>query len=285
METYILTILVLIVVNIIAAISLNLINGITGQFSLGHAGFMAVGAYASAIIVKNYDMPIEMGIMFGAVFAAAAGFAVGFPVLRLKGDYLAIVTLGFGEIIRIVINNLRITGGASGFPGIAGLKGILGNTEAVILCILSIIVIRNIIKSSDGRAFISIREDEIAAESMGINITKYKVLAFVIGAFFAGIAGAIYGHSIQFLDPKDFDLFRSVDILLMVVLGGMGSLSGSVIAAVILTILSEMLRGLGEYRMIFYSLMLIILMLARPNGIFGKRELSDLLPFKKRGVE
>lgn len=280
MEQYIIQIVIFMAINIILAVSLNLINGITGQFSLGHAGFMAVGAYASAILAKNYSLPILLTILIGAILAGMVGVLIGFPVLRLKGDYLAIVTLGFGEIIRVIILNMKITGGAKGLPGIPGGVTLL---VSYFFALITVVVILNIMNSTDGRAFLAIREDEIAAEAMGINITLYKVLAFAIGAFFAGIAGGLYAHFYQFLKPDSFNLYKTVDILLMVVLGGMGSVTGSILAAIILTIIPELLRSFAEYRMIAYSLTLIILMLARPNGIFGKKEITDIISFKKRG--
>ncbi|OQY08126.1 MAG: branched-chain amino acid ABC transporter permease [Fusobacteriia bacterium 4572_132] len=280
MEQYIIQIVIFMAINIMLAVSLNLINGITGQFSLGHAGFMAVGAYASAILAKNYSLPILLTILIGAILAGMVGVLIGFPVLRLKGDYLAIVTLGFGEIIRVIILNMKITGGAKGLPGIPGGVTLL---VSYFFALITVVVILNIMNSTDGRAFLAIREDEIAAEAMGINITLYKVLAFAIGAFFAGIAGGLYAHFYQFLKPDSFNLYKTVDILLMVVLGGMGSVTGSILAAIILTIIPELLRSFAEYRMIAYSLTLIILMLARPNGIFGKKEITDIISFKKRG--
>ncbi|BDU49463.1 branched-chain amino acid ABC transporter permease [Haliovirga abyssi] len=281
MEVYITQILIIIAINIILAVSLNLINGMTGQFSLGHAGFMAVGAYTSAVLAKTYGVNILLAILVGAAVAGVVGFIIGFPVLRLKGDYLAIVTLGFGEIIRVIILNMKITGGAKGLPGIpGGINLLISYTFAI----ATVIIIRNIMLSSEGRAFLSIREDEIAAEAMGVNITRYKVLAFIIGAFFAGIAGGVYAHFYQFLKPDSFNIFKTVDILLMVVLGGMGSITGSIIAAIILTIVPELLRGFSEYRMVVYSLTLIILMIARPDGILGKKEITDIISFKKRGA-
>lgn len=290
MSDYMIIVITTIFINIILAVSLNMINGMTGQFSLGHAGFMAVGAYISAIFVKEFHMSILVGVLFAVIFAAIVGFAVGFPVLRLKGDYLAIVTLGFGEIIRVIIQQMKITGGARGLYGIPSIAGVSGFSSYYGLiaiagaAVITVIIIRNIMVSSEGRAFISIREDEIAAESMGINLTKYKVLSFVIGAGFAGAAGALYAHTFNTITPSIFNMYKTVDILLMVVLGGMGSLTGSIFAAVALTIVSELLRGFSEYRMIIYSLLLIVLMLIRPNGILGKKELSDIIKFKKRGA-
>jgi len=276
-------------INIILAVSLNLITGFTGQFSLGHAGFMSIGAYACALITLR--MPTMTGfitgIIAGAVAAAIIGFFVGLPTLRLRGDYLAIATLGMSEIIRIIFLNLEITNGA------AGLNGIPQYVNWVWLFIFTagtVLVITNFLKSSHGRACVSIREDETAAEAMGINITKYKVTAFVIGAFCAGIAGALYASYFYFIKPDLFGFLKSVDVLVIVVLGGLGSISGSVIAAILLAVISSFLQSFAEVRMIIYALALIIIMIFRPQGLMGSREISlrvfDKLgsAFKKRRV-
>ena len=268
-------------INIILAVSLNLVTGFTGQFSLGHAGFMSIGAYVCAIV--NLQMNSTVGFLFGtfagALVAALVGILVGIPTLRLKGDYLAIATLGMAEIIRVVFLNMEITNGA------AGLNGIPRFTNWLWLFVFtagSIILINNFIKSSHGRACISIREDEIAAESMGINTTKYKVMAFAIGAFFAGIAGALYSSYFFFVKPDIFGFLRSIDILVIVVLGGMGSLTGSVIAAVVLAVISTLLQQLTAVRMIVYAALLVLIMIFRPQGIMGTREITDLLKFIPR---
>jgi len=265
----------LICINIILAVSLNLITGFTGQFSLGHAGFMSIGAYSCALILIEYPTVWGFlgGLLTGGLAAAAAGFLIGLPTLRLKGDYLAIATLGMAEIIRVVFLNLEITGGAS---GLASIPRIANWWWLFIFAVLSIVLINNFIKSSLGRACISIREDEIAAESMGINSTKYKVMAFAFGAFFAGIAGGLYASYFFFLKPNIFGFMKSIDVLVLVVLGGLGSLSGSVIAAVLLTILTTWLQQFTEVRMIVYALMLIIIMIFRPQGLMGSVEITDL---------
>ncbi|MFD0047908.1 branched-chain amino acid ABC transporter permease [Actinomycetes bacterium NPDC127524] len=263
-------------INIILAVSLHLIIGITGQFSIGHAGFLAVGAYGSAVISMKLEMPFFAALIVGGLVAALAGMLIGIPSLRLKGDYLAIATLGFGEIVRIIFLNIDYIGGASGmqvshyttWPWVFG-------------CVLvTIIVIRNFTNSTHGRACISVREDETAADAMGINTTYYKVIAFVIGSFFAGIAGALWAHNFYIIQPSNFGFLKSFDILIFVVLGGLGSLSGAVIAAILLTIISTFLQDYPETRMIIYSLVLIIMMLYRPQGLMGTRELTSY--FKKR---
>ncbi len=287
---YVNEIIVIISINIILAVSLNFINGVAGQFSLGHAGFMAVGAYVSAILAGTYDLNIYIAMLLGAVMAGVVGMLIGFPVLRLRGDYLAIVTLGFGEVIRLLIRNIdftvgkTITGGASGLKGIPKIRGAELILLAILLVLLTILVLKHIAESSEGRALISLREDEIASEAMGVNTSYYKLLAFIVGSFFAGLAGALYAHQRGFLDTNNFDLFKTVDILLMIVIGGLGSLSGAIFGAVILTIISEMMRGFSEYRMIVYSVILVALMLIRPKGIFGKTEIWDLLKKKKKGA-
>jgi branched-chain amino acid transport system permease protein len=258
-------------INIILAVSLNLINGITGQFSLGHAGFMAIGAYVSALISIHLKWPLYLALICGGLAAAFLGIVIGLPTLRLKGDYLAIATLGMGEIIRVVLLNLDITKGARGLTGIPRTTSIY---LVELVAFITIIFMVNLMRSTHGRALLSIREDEIAAEAMGINVTYYKVFAFATGAFFAGVAGGLFAHLMGYIAPKNFDFMRSIEILVMVVLGGLGSITGSVIATIVLTILPEALRGFAEYRMVLYSALLIVIMLFRPQGLMGTRELQ-----------
>jgi len=292
-------VMLLILTNVVLATSLNLVNGFTGQFSLGHAGFMAVGAYTSAWLVTRPELavlpdylsflllPIAAGLL-----AAVAGYIVGLPSLRLRGDYLAIVTLGFGEIIRVILLNSDAVGGARGLYGIPSTAAVpsIGMSEFVaqfsvasIWTVITFVTLWRIVHSAKGRAFLSVREDEIAAEAMGINITQTKVRAFVISAFFAGVGGALFAHSVKYLNPATFTFTKSVDIIIMIVLGGMGSFTGSVIAAAIITVLPEMvLRELQQItgvdlRMVIYSLMLILFMILRPSGILGTREGTDIL--------
>ncbi|MDI6870065.1 MAG: branched-chain amino acid ABC transporter permease [Bacillota bacterium] len=265
-------ILILVMVNVILAVSLNLINGITGQFSIGHAGFMAVGAYVSALLSIHLRWPFAAVLVAGMAAAAVMGVVVGIPTLRLKGDYLAIATLGFGEIIRVVIVNLDITGGPRGLPGIPPKTGFF---VAEALAALTILVISNLINSAHGRAMLAVREDEVAAETMGVNATRYKVTAFVVGAAFAGLAGGLYAHYMMFIDPKSFSFFKSVEVLVMVVLGGLGSVTGSILSAAVLTYLPEMLRQFAMLRMVIYSMLLIVMMLVRPQGLLGTWEVSQ----------
>lgn len=264
-------------INIMLATSLHLIIGITGQFSIGHAGFLAVGAYASAVMTMKLELPFIIAVLTGGVIAAVAGMVIGIPSLRLKGDYLAIATLGFGEIVRIVLLNIEYVGGASGMQ-----VSHLTTWPWVFACvIITVLVIRNFTNSTHGRACISVREDETAADAMGINTTYYKVAAFVIGAFFAGIAGSLYAHNFYIIQPSNFGFLKSFDILIFVVLGGLGSLSGSVLAAILLTIVTTFLQDYPETRMIIYSLVLILMMIFRPQGLMGTKEITSLFTHKK----
>ncbi len=263
-----------IAINIILAVSLNLINGHTGQFSLGHAGFMAVGGYTAAkltlslqAVVPVWAHPILFGgaLLLGGIAAALAGFAVGVPSLRLRGDYLAIVTLGFGEIIRVIFQTTEFFGAATGLPGIANWTNFGWGWS---LAAVTVFVVACLVNSTYGRGFIATHDDEVAASAMGINPVRYKVTAFVIGAFFAGIAGGLFAHHKRFLSPTSFDFMKSIDIVVMVILGGMGRTPGVIAAAIILTTLPEALRTFAEYRMIIYSLLIIGLMILRPQGLF-----------------
>ncbi|MBE1555582.1 branched-chain amino acid ABC transporter permease [Sporosarcina limicola] len=264
-------ILIFMSINIILAVSLHLIIGITGQFSLGHAGFLAVGAYISAIVTMKLDLPFPVAILLAGIMATLAGLVVGIPSLRLRGDYLAIATLGFAEIIRIIFLNIDYVGGAAGMQ----VTHMTTWTYAFVCLFVTILVIVNFTNSRHGRACISVRENEIAADAMGINTTYYKVMAFAIGAFFAGVAGALYAHNFYIIQPQNFGFLKSIDILVYVVLGGLGSLSGAVVATVLLTIVSTFLQDYPETRMIIYSLVLIIVMLYRPKGLMGTMEITD----------
>lgn len=278
LDDYALNILVLAGINIILAVSLNLVNGHTGQFSLGHAGFMAAGAYtASMVTLALAPAAAEAGpwvsqilflgaLLLGGLFAAFCGFLVGVPSLRLRGDYLAIVTLGFGEIIRVVIQNTNTLGGARGLEGIPMFTNLFWTFG---IASATIYVVAALVNSTYGRGFIAVRDDEIAAEAMGIDTTKYKVTAFVVAAFFAGLAGGLYAHFISFIAPEGFNFLKSVDVVVMVILGGMGSTPGVVAAAILLTLLNELLRDFEQYRMIVFSLLLIAMMILRPQGLLG----------------
>ncbi|SHF09799.1 branched-chain amino acid ABC transporter permease [Alkalibacter saccharofermentans] len=271
-------IIVFICINVIVASSLNLTLGFLGQLALGHAGFMAVGAYSSALLsigMRGMELPVIMhlgvALLFGGIMSGVIGYLIGLPALRLRGDYLAIITLGFGEIIRVVINNIRFTGGAQGLTGIPRLANF---TNAYWITVAVLAILFALIKSRHGRAIMSIREDEIAAEAVGIKTTQYKAIGFTISAFFAGIGGGLFAHYMAYLDPAIFNFMKSVEIVVIVVLGGMGSLTGTILAAGVLTSLPEVLRGFSEYRLLIYSFVLVVMMIFRPQGIFGTAEFS-----------
>lgn len=296
---YILHIINVSLIYVILTVSLNLINGFTGQFSIGHMGFAAVGAYISGILTTlvwkikpdnlfNYILFI-IAMLIGGVCAMGIGYLIGLPTLRLRGDYLAIVTLGFGEIIRTIINNVDYVGGPRGLLGIPKFSNF---TIIFFITLLSVIVMRNIVFSTHGRAFKSIREDPIASELVGVNTTKYKVMIFTVASFFSGIAGALLCHLLQIAHPTQFGFMGTILVLVMVYAGGMGSISGSIIAAFGLTFMSEGLRlvlrklddmtptvQIGiEWRMVIYALLLILIMLFRTEGLMGKREIKILVP-------
>ncbi|MBI5266984.1 MAG: branched-chain amino acid ABC transporter permease [candidate division Zixibacteria bacterium] len=272
---YYYTVIIYIGVNIILASSLNLINGFAGQFSLGHAGFMAIGAYTSAYCTQTFQAQPDtlsgnvlflIALLIAGLVAAVFGVLVGIPSLRLKGDYLAIVTLGFGEIIRVIIQNLDFLGGARGFTGIPEITNF-----AWVFCLAAVLIfmIANLVRSTYGKGFLAVADDEISAEAMGINSTYYKVVAFVTGAFFAGMAGGLYAHFVTYVNPAQFGFIKSIELVVMVIVGGMGNTIGVILAAALLTILPEALRPIAQYRMVIYSLMLVIIMITRPQGLFG----------------
>jgi branched-chain amino acid transport system permease protein len=288
-------------VGVMFAVSLNLINGITGQFSLGHMGFAAVGAYTSGTLTTLIwklnphhmgDMPqFILAIVAGGFAAAIAGFLIGFPSLRLKGDYLAIVTLGFGEIIRTILNNIPYVGGPRGLLGVPKFSSF----HVIFLFTLgTVILIRNLVQSSIGRSMLSIRENELASELAGVNTTKYKVMGFVIGAFFAGMGGGLLAHLLQLAHPTQYGFYASALILIMIYVGGIGSMTGSIIAAFSLTFLTEGLRvgidkvrelGLpigSEWTMVIYAVLLILIMLFKTEGIMGMRESRILIIEEKK---
>jgi branched-chain amino acid transport system permease protein len=280
-DPYYLDVMTGIGINVILAVSLNLVNGYTGQFSLGHAGFMSVGAYFAAgvslflapkFLGESGGTVLQQGLAFvgallaGGLCAALAGLFVGVPSLRLKGDYLALVTLGFGEIIRVLFQNFEQFGGALGLNGIPAYTTIFWVLAFVAI---TVFVVTCLVNSTYGRGFIATHDDEVASAAVGLNTTNYKIVAFVIGAFFAGIAGGLYGHFKLTITPTGFDFTKSIEIVVMVILGGMGNTLGVILAAILLTLLPELLRPIAEYRMIIYSLLLVVLMLVRPQGLFN----------------
>lgn len=281
-DDYYLDIMLNVGINIILAVSLNLVNGHTGQFSLGHAAFMAVGAYGSSIVTLEMGASLLrvfgggglavtatflLALLVGGACAALCGWIVGVPSLRLRGDYLAIVTLGFNEIIRVVLQNTKADGP---FGGALGLKGIEPYTTffwVFGIAAVAIYTVSALVNSTYGRGFLAVRDDEIAAESMGVNTVRYKVIAFVTGSFFAGLAGGLYAHLRTTISPEGFNFLKSVDVVVMVILGGMGSTVGVIVAAIVLTVLNEFLRDFEQYRMIVFSLLLIVMMIVRPQGL------------------
>jgi|UniRef100_A0A7V3RGJ2 branched-chain amino acid transport system permease protein len=272
----------------ISAIGLNLIYGYTGQFSLGHAAFYGIGAYCSALVTKSLHnlgfLSFIIGLLSSVILVAIIALIIGLPILRLKSDYLGIATLGFGIIVKVLFDNADTV-----IPALGGSRGMLGIprytnfTLTFMFFIGSIIIIRNLIFSDFGRSFISIREDEIASECTGVNTTKYKTMGFVFGSIFAGVAGVLYAHLYSFLHPSNFDFLKSIDVLLIVVLGGLGSISGTIIAAIAWTFILEGLRvilpgQILDWRLVIYPLILIIIMLVKPMGIGSGREFKFLRP-------
>ena len=272
-NAYLQATMVTICVNIMLAVSLNLVTGFTGQVSLGHAGFMAIGAYSTGLITMAIPTVwgFVLGLATGAVLAAMVGFLIGLPTLRLRGDYLAIATLGMAEIIRVLLLNMGFTNGAA---GLSGIPQFVNWSWLFVLTVGTVVLITNFLNSRHGRDCIAVREDEIAAESIGVRSTRVKTLAFMTGAFFGAVAGGVYASYFYFLKPDLFGFMQSINILVIVVLGGLGSVSGSIIAAVLLAIVSTLLQPFPEIRMILYSLVLVVLMVFRPQGIMGSRELS-----------
>ena len=289
MPPYLLQVLCLAGINIILAVSLNLINGFTGQFSIGHAGFMAIGAYSSAYFTVAFgdrvraaasvlppswqeSLVLLAALSIGAVLASIAGFFVGVPSLRLRGDYLAIVTLGFGEIIRVFILNIDAVGGARGYSGIPKLANFFWIYGFAALTILAV---HRIVHSSFGRTLVAIREDEIAAEAMGVHTTRAKVISFIVSSGMAGVAGGLFAHYLMYIHTQSFTFLKSFEIIIMVVIGGLGSITGSILGAVLFITLTESLRQFAQYRMVLFSLLLIVIMIVRPQGILGHREFGS----------
>jgi len=308
-DRYLTDMLLRVAICVISVSGLALVLGFTGQFSLGHAGFMAVGAYSSAVMSMKFGVPFPLAVLLGGLFAGVAGLAVGVPSLRLTGDYLAVVTLGFNQIIIVAVQNsgsfvdavraLFGTPGAEGKPtelvlgsfgevlsrfgdlgGAQGLTGVPLETNfgwAFTWLLLALVTLRNLLRSPHGRTFAAVRDNEIATRSLGIDTTRVKVTAFVIGAFWAGVAGSLTAFKLSSIFPNQFESKVSIELLAMVVLGGSGSLSGPVLSASLLTLLPEFLRGLAEYRMMIYALLLVVMMIVRPKGLLGTRELSDVI--------
>jgi len=273
-------VIILTCIMMIMALSLNIVAGFLGEMALGHAAFMAIGAYLggfTSIAIMNAApnapalLVLIVSSLVGGVAAGIAGVAIGTPSLRLRGDYLGIVTIGFGEIVRIFFINFEPMGGAQGLKGIPRLTNL---SYVYWITVLVVFLIFTLGVSKYGRAIMSIREDEIASEASGIPTTKIKVMAFTISSFFAGIGGSLYAHYQGYIDPDKFQFMFSIEMFVIVVLGGLGSLTGSILSAIILTVLPELLRGFAQYRLLIYSLALIIMMIFRPQGMLGRTEFS-----------
>jgi branched-chain amino acid transport system permease protein len=287
LDLYVQLVIIYVGINIILSLSLNLVNGYMGEFSVGHAGFMATGAYISAILTVKI-FPADQAALFfpfaiiaGGIAAAILGLIVAIPSFKTRGDYLAIVTLAFNMIIKAVFDNIDYVGGARGFTGMDRLTSL---PMTFFWTVLSIWVMRNFIYSKYGRGMLAIREEEIAGEAMTVDTRRVKVLAFVVSSFFAGIAGALLAHILQFINPRMFDIIKSTDILIMVYLGGTGSITGSIIGATLYTVLLEVLRPLEMWRMVLMPLLLVVLMIYRPQGIMGLRELKLFIPSLDRAM-
>ncbi len=292
LDSYLIQIIMLGFINIMMTESLNILNGMTGLSSLGHAGFMAVGAYSAAyitaVLLNTRAMPaaaqtaVFLGAsLFGGLLAAFCGLLIGVPTLRLRGDYLAIVTLGFCEVIRALMRIIKVTGGAMGFTGIPQYSSLLW---VFAFMILSIYICRNFMDSSFGRACMAIRENEIAASTMGINVSRYKVIAFITSAFIAGIAGSLYAHLLRYLHPDVFSYSKSTDFLVYLYAGGVGSISGAMLGGFLLTLLPELLRFMSEWRLVIYGALLLCIILFRPVGLFGGKEFA-FLKLKTGGIK
>jgi len=296
---YVQRIVLLAGINVILAVALNLINGTTGQFSIGHAGFMAVGAYACAFLGVQLAphvagvfgagaladaVTFNVALVLGAILSGITGFFVGLPSLRLKGDYLAIVTLGFGEIIRIVFNNTEFLGAATGYFGDspAGLPTYTSFFWVYFWVVLTVIAVWNLTFSQTGRSLGAIRDDEIAAEAMATPTTRLKVLAFSLSAAATGIAGGLFAHMQAGIRPEDFRFDKSIDMIVMIIIGGLGSISGAVIGGVFVAVSLELMRDFQEYRLVLYALLLIFIMLLRPQGLLGNREITHHFRRKPR---
>jgi branched-chain amino acid transport system permease protein len=281
LDQYVQLILMYVGINIILAVSLNLINGYMGEFSVGHAGFMAVGAYVSSILTvlvfpaAGAALTFPLAVCVGGLAAGLVGLVVAVPSFHTRGDYLAIVTLAFGMIVKSVLENLDAVGGPRGFLGMEKLTTL---PWVFFWTVLSVWIIRNLVYSKFGRGVLSIREDEIASDLMSVNTRQVKVIAFVISSFFAGIAGGLFAHLLQFINPRTFDILKSTDILIMVYLGGIGSIAGSILGGSVYTLLLEILRPMGIWRMVIMPLMLVLLMIYRPYGMMGLREFRWFVP-------
>lgn len=278
---YIEGILILVGINVMIVLGLSLLTGFTGLFSFGHAGFMAIGAYVAVTCTMQLNVPFYLAVLIGGIAAMIASLFIGYFTLNLKGDYFCIATLGFGEAIRLILDNMTIVGGARGLPGIP-LDTTLVNV--IVIDIIGIMAMAYLIKSRHGRNMIAIREEELASQAIGINVFRYKMESLAISALYAGIGGALWAHYVGFIQPLMFQLTKSTEMTIMVIFGGLGSITGSVVGAFILTFLPELLRELANWRLVFYGAAVIAIMIARPQGMLGGIEITDMFRWIKRTV-
>lgn len=278
---YIEGILILVGINLMVVLGLSLLTGFTGLFSFGHAGFMAIGAYVSAICTMNYGIPFVLAMLIGAIVAMLISFVIGYFTLGLKGDYFCIATLGFGESVRLIFDNLQTFGGSR---GLSGIPMVTTFEMVVVICVLAVIAMVLLIKSRHGRNMIAIREEELASQAIGINVFRYKMTSFAISAAYAAIGGAIYAHYLGYLQPMMFQLVKSTELTIMVIFGGLGSIGGSVVGAFVLTFIPELFRAFSTWRLVVYGAVVILIMATRPQGLMGGMEFTDIFRWIKRKV-
>ena len=275
---YIEGILILVGINLMVVLGLSLLTGFTGLFSFGHAGFMAIGAYISAICTKKYQMPFIIAMLIGAAVAMLFSFVIGYFTLGLKGDYFCIATLGFGESVRLIFDNLQFFGGSR---GLSGIPMVTTFEMVVVICALAVLAMVLLIKSRHGRNMIAIREEELASQAIGINVFRYKMISFAISAGYAAIGGAIYAHYLGYLQPMMFQLIKSTELTIMVIFGGLGSIGGSVVGAFVLTFIPELFRAFSTWRLVVYGAVVILIMATRPQGLMGGMEFTDIFRWFK----
>lgn len=268
---YVKGILILSGINLMAVLGLSLLTGFTGLFSFGHAGFMAIGAYVTAMGTMKLGLPFIPALLLGAAGAALVSFFIGRLTLNLKGDYFCIATLGFGEAIRLILDNVQYFGGARGWPGLPVVTNL---TTVVIVDVIGVVILANIIRSRHGRNFKAIREEEMASQTIGINVFRYKMAALMISAAYAGVAGGMLAHLLGFIQPKMFQFIKSTELTITVIFGGLGSISGSVIGALVLTSLPELLRTFASWRLVVYGAAVVFIMISRPQGLMGGTEIT-----------
>ena len=272
MSEYYIGILILVCINLLAVLGLSLMTGFTGLFNFGQAGFLAVGAYTATILTTQYEVPFAVALLAGMIASALTSFVIGYPTLRLKGDYFAIATLGFSDAVRLLVENLeKITGGSRGIPRIPTITTL---PVALATAVIALWLVANYVTSRHGRNCVAIREDELAAESIGIDSFRYKQISFAINAMLAGLAGGLLAHYIGFIQPSMFSIVKSTELIVMVIFGGMHSLTGAILATLALTSLPELLRAAQAWRLVVYGALVVVIMVARPEGLMGSWELT-----------